>query len=72
MDSEHNQLLLHCEIRWLLRGKVLFRVWELRDEIKLFLMEQQFQLHDRLTDFSWLVKLAYLSDIFTHLNNDST
>lgn len=68
MDSEHNQLLLHCEVRWLSRGKVLSRFWELRDEIRLFLMEQQFQLHDRLTDFSWLVKLAYLSDIFTHLN----
>jgi len=31
-------------------------------------MEQQFHLSDRLNDFSWLVKLAYLSDIFSHLN----
>ena len=31
-------------------------------------MEQQFYLSDRLNDFSWLVKLAYLSDIFSHLN----
>jgi len=31
-------------------------------------MEQQFHLSDRLNDFSRLVKLAYLSDIFSHLN----
>ena len=31
-------------------------------------MKQQFNLSNRLNDFSWLVKLAYLSDIFSHLN----
>jgi hypothetical protein len=69
MDSEYHQLLLHCEVRWLSRGKVLSRLWELRDEIRLFLLDKQFHLSDRLNDCSWLVKLAYLSDIFSHLNN---
>uniref|UniRef100_A0A8D0KS80 HAT C-terminal dimerisation domain-containing protein n=1 Tax=Strix occidentalis caurina TaxID=311401 RepID=A0A8D0KS80_STROC len=68
MNSEHQQLLLHCDVHLLSRGKVLSHFWELRDEIRLFLMGKQFHLSDHLTYFSWLVKLAYLSDIFIHLN----
>uniref|UniRef100_UPI003AABA6E5 zinc finger BED domain-containing protein 5-like n=1 Tax=Centroberyx gerrardi TaxID=166262 RepID=UPI003AABA6E5 len=35
MDSDHHQLLLHTEVRWLSRGKVLTRLSELRDEVRL-------------------------------------
>uniref|UniRef100_A0A671RCV7 DUF4371 domain-containing protein n=1 Tax=Sinocyclocheilus anshuiensis TaxID=1608454 RepID=A0A671RCV7_9TELE len=52
MGSEHRQLFLHTEVRWLSRGRVLTR---------------PFQLHC-LCDFDWLCKLAYLADIFSHLN----
>ncbi|XP_026819147.1 zinc finger BED domain-containing protein 5-like [Rhopalosiphum maidis] len=69
MDSEHYQLLLHSEIRWLSRGKVLSRLFELKDEVRLFFIEHKsFSLSERVNDYSWLVTLAYLSDIFTHLN----
>ncbi|XP_025414328.1 zinc finger BED domain-containing protein 5-like [Sipha flava] len=70
MDSEHYQLLLHSEIRWLSRGKVLSRLFELRHEVRLFFIEHKspFTLSERLNDFSWLASLAYLSDIFAHLN----
>jgi hypothetical protein len=34
MDSDHQQLLLHTEVRWLSRGKVLSRLFELRDKIR--------------------------------------
>ncbi|XP_069063693.1 zinc finger BED domain-containing protein 5-like [Pleurodeles waltl] len=70
MDSDHRQLLLHIEVRWLLRGRVLSRVFELRDEIRVFFteLESPFALDERLHDYTWLAMLAYVADIFTHLN----
>lgn len=69
MGSNHEHLLLHCEVRWLSRGRVLTRLFELIDEVRLFLLESKFELKDRLMDVSWLSSLAYLSDIFSFLNS---
>lgn len=68
MGSDHVQLLLHTEVRWLSRGRVLSRLFELRNEARIFLSDSKFPLSDRLSDFEWLAKLSYLSDIFSHLN----
>ncbi len=39
VGTNHRCLLLHSEIRWLSRGRVVQRIFELRDEVKKFLEE---------------------------------
>uniref|UniRef100_K7FW21 DUF4371 domain-containing protein n=1 Tax=Pelodiscus sinensis TaxID=13735 RepID=K7FW21_PELSI len=46
-------------------GKVLVRLFELRHELSANLMDHKFQLSDRLTDFLWLSRVAYLAVNFT-------
>uniref|UniRef100_A0A8C6S835 HAT C-terminal dimerisation domain-containing protein n=1 Tax=Neogobius melanostomus TaxID=47308 RepID=A0A8C6S835_9GOBI len=68
LGSQHESLLFHTEVRWLSRGNVLSRLFELRDEVRLFLMEHGSQVAKHLTDPDWLTRLAYLSCIFDRLN----
>jgi len=41
MGSDHTKLLLHTDVRWLSRGKILLRIVELKDEIRIFLLEHK-------------------------------
>ncbi|XP_059233191.1 zinc finger MYM-type protein 6 [Mustela nigripes] len=68
MGSEHVNLPLHAEVRWISRGRILTRLFELRHEIEIFLNQKHSDLAKYFLDEEWVAKLAYLSDIFSLIN----
>ncbi|XP_045714387.1 zinc finger MYM-type protein 6 isoform X3 [Phyllostomus hastatus] len=68
MESEHVNLPLPAEVRWISRGRVLTRLFELRHEIEIFLNQKHSDLANYFLDEEWVARLAYLSDIFSLIN----
>ncbi|GFT10364.1 SCAN domain-containing protein 3 [Trichonephila clavipes] len=70
MEAKYESLLLHTEVRWLARGKVISRVLKLKDEMKIFFEQNKnYEFVHLLENKIWCTKLAYLSDIFVIFNN---
>uniref|UniRef100_A0A5S6QHL4 Dimer_Tnp_hAT domain-containing protein n=1 Tax=Trichuris muris TaxID=70415 RepID=A0A5S6QHL4_TRIMR len=67
LQSEYGDLVYHCEVRWLSRGNMLRRFYELRNEIKQF-MEMKGKLVRELSDSKWLCDLAFMVDITNYLS----
>ena len=69
MDADHETLLSHTAVSWLLKSSMLARVYKLRKEMELYLEAHRNQnlLHLFAAD-GFQLTLAYLVDIFGVLN----
>ena len=63
LGAEHNNLLFYCNAKWLSKSKVV-RVYKLRNEISIFLKEENHALTTTFKDEVFLTQLAYLCNIF--------
>ena len=69
MDSDHQLLLYYTPTRWLSKSNVTRRVFELREELKVFrLLKGKIKYHAWLDNEQWVISLVYLCDIFEQLN----
>ncbi|XP_068221363.1 protein FAM200C-like [Palaemon carinicauda] len=68
IGAEHSVLLYLTEVMWLSRGRVLTRVFELHEEIMQFLGNQGSEIADHFENREFILSLAYLADVFMHLN----
>ncbi|XP_076032510.1 protein FAM200C-like [Oratosquilla oratoria] len=69
MEADHESLLFHTQVRWLSKRNMLQRVLELFDEVVAFLRAQEnVVLLEALEGEFFRVRLSYLSDIFSALN----
>ena len=67
MNAEYGDLLFYCEVRWLSRGAMLRRVYQLRNELSAFVAQKGVDV-PQLSDPDWITDLAFLVDITTHMN----
>lgn len=71
-EAAHFDLLLHNDVRWLSKGKALDRFIELRHHVVDFLKQSKSNAasdHLRtMQDGEYMSNVAFLSDIFAHLN----
>ena len=70
LESEHWDVLCHSRVRWLSLSKVLKRVWELREEIVMFLEMKSIQCDfcTNIVDEEWRLDFKFAIDIMEKLN----
>lgn len=67
-NAEYGDITYFCDVRWLSRGKMLKRVFDLRKEIAAF-MQSKDKAIPQFADEAWLSDLGFLADITSHLND---
>ena len=72
VSAEFGDLLLHNDVRWLSKGRVLERFWNLREEIADFLQslntKKSAEFLTFIQDSDNVALLAFLVDIMGHMN----
>jgi zinc finger BED domain-containing protein 5/7/8/9 len=69
LQSDHQTLIYHTEVRWLSKGNMLDRMYSLKSEIEIFLMSAGIlDLYNKFTDEKCIYYIAYLADFFGFLN----
>lgn len=73
MSAEHQDLLLHNDVRWLSKGKTLERFCHLREEIKAFLpsskLKRAVTYLTQISDDNFMTDVYFLCDILRHFND---
>jgi hypothetical protein len=64
MGAQYRSLLFYCNSRWLPRGHVVARVYNLREGVALFLQEENLVRPEHFRNEYFVSKLVCLSDIF--------
>jgi zinc finger BED domain-containing protein 5/7/8/9 len=72
LEGDQEALLFHTDVRWLSKGNMLDRVESLKEEMAEFFKRNKNRKSElfvsKLSDNEWLIKLAYLNDIFRRIN----
>ena len=68
LDSEYSSLSYYTEVRWLSCSKVLKQFWDLKEEIRQFLISKNQDI-TLFSDTAWLQDLSFMVDITKHLSD---
>jgi len=58
MRAEHTSLLYYSNARWLSRGNILLRTFELRQEIYVFLKEEKHKNANEFSDVDFFIEIS--------------
>ena len=73
MEAPYVDVPYHTKVRWLRLGKVLKRVWELKEEICLFLaLKEKESDFPELHDHDWVSDFAFAVDVMDYMNELNT
>ncbi|KAJ0169986.1 hypothetical protein K1T71_014592 [Dendrolimus kikuchii] len=69
MNSEHETLHFHTEVRWLSKGSMLSRLYDLRERVQIFLTNKDNkELLDQFCEPQFQLHFAYLVDFFESIH----
>ena len=71
VDAKYGDLLYHSNVKWLSLGKILKRVWDLTEEITMFLEMKGLECDfgSRVKCEEWKCEFMFAVDIFEKLND---